>query len=114
LHGNYLWPAMWNNAFNEDDPENARLADMYGIVMGTSPQEPMLSAQKEWDWGPGRQQGNWNYNNLQQRPVLETFWREGVKRNKDFESIYTLGLRAENDSGQPIGAPLTEQIVTVQ
>ena len=35
LKGNYLWPAMWNNAFNEDDPENPRLADEYGIVMGT-------------------------------------------------------------------------------
>ena len=21
MKGNYLWPAMWNNAFNEDDPE---------------------------------------------------------------------------------------------
>ncbi len=114
LHGNYMWPAMWNNAFNEDDPENAKLADMYGIVMGTSHQEPMLRAQKEWDWGPGRQAGNWNYNNVQQRPILENFWREGARRNKDFESIYTMGLRAENDSGQPIGAALTEQIVGVQ
>ena len=35
LKGNYLWPAMWNNAFNEDDPENPRFADEYGIVMGT-------------------------------------------------------------------------------
>jgi len=24
---------MWNNAFNEDDPLNAQLADEYGIVM---------------------------------------------------------------------------------
>ena len=23
LRANYLWPAMWNNAFNEDDPANA-------------------------------------------------------------------------------------------
>ena len=49
VRANYLWPAMWNNAFNEDDTENARLADLYGIVMGTSHQEPMLRAQKEWD-----------------------------------------------------------------
>ena len=49
LKGNYLWPAMWNNAFNEDDPLNPKLADEYGIVMGTSHQEPMLRAQKEWD-----------------------------------------------------------------
>ena len=35
LKANYLWPAMWNNAFNEDDRRNASLADEYGIVMVT-------------------------------------------------------------------------------
>ena len=114
LRANYLWPAMWNNAFNEDDPENARLADEYGIVMGTSHQEPMLRAQKEWDRGPGKKFGNWNYNITNQQPVLQQFWREGIRRNKNFESIITLGLRAENDSGTPIGKDLTEQIVGVQ
>jgi hypothetical protein len=114
LRGNYLWPAMWNNAFNEDDPENPRLADEYGIVMGTSHQEPMLRAQKEWDRSLQRRYGNWNYNNTNQQPVLQQFWREGIRRNKDYESIITLGLRAENDSGAPIGKDLTEQIVGVQ
>jgi len=114
LRGNYLWPAMWNNAFNEDDPGNARLADEYGIVMGTSHQEPMLRAQKEWDRGPGRKYGNWNYNKFNQQPMLRQFWRDGVRRNHDFESIFTLGLRAENDSGAPIGKKLTGKIVELQ
>ena len=61
LKANYLWPAMWNNAFTEDDPDNPRLADEYGIVMGTSHQEPMLRAQKEWDWHLRPTLGNWNY-----------------------------------------------------
>ena len=43
-----LWPAMWGNAFNEDDPLNPKLADEYGIVMGTSHHEPMIRAQQEW------------------------------------------------------------------
>ncbi len=114
IRANYLWPAMWNNAFNEDDPANPRLADEYGIVMGTSHQEPMLRAQKEWDRSRQRTYGNWNYNNTNQQPVLQDFWREGIRRNKNFESIITLGLRAENDSGSPIGKDLTEQIVGVQ
>ncbi len=114
IRANYLWPAMWNNAFNEDDPENPRLANEYGIVMGTSHQEPMLRAQKEWDRGPGRQNGNWNYNNTNQQPVLQQFWREGIRRNKNFESIITMGLRAENDSGMAIGRELTERIIGVQ
>ncbi len=109
LKGNYLWPAMWNNAFNEDDPENPRLADEMGIVMGMSHQEPMLRAQKEWDH---LSRTPWNY--LTNAAGLENFWRAGVKRNKDFESILTLGLRAENDSGAPVGGPVSEQIVAAQ
>ncbi|WP_058189457.1 glycosyl hydrolase 115 family protein [Terracidiphilus gabretensis] len=95
--GNFLWPAMWNNAFNEDDPANAATADMYGIVMGTSHQEPMLRAQKEWDRLPRSVTGGpWNY--ATHPDTLEKFWREGLVRNKGFESILTIGLRGENDS----------------
>lgn len=114
LRANYLWPAMWSNAFNEDDPENPRLADEYGIVMGTSHQEPMLRAQQEWDRGPRRQHGLWDFNKTNQRPALLQFWREGVRRNKDFESIITMGLRAENDSGDPVGKESTEEIIRLQ
>ena len=96
LRGNYLWPAMWNNAFNEDDPENARLADEFGIVMGTSHQEPMQRAQKEWDRRFRRTLGSWNY--AQQPDVLENFWREGVARNRAFENLVTIGLRGANDT----------------
>ena len=48
LKANYLWPAMWGNAFNDDDPLNPVLAQKYGIVMGTTHHEPMLRAQQEW------------------------------------------------------------------
>ena len=58
LKGNYLWPAMWGNAFNDDDKLSPALADEYGIVMGTSHHEPMLRAQQEWKrYG----HGPWNY-----------------------------------------------------
>ncbi|MFA7485914.1 MAG: glycosyl hydrolase family 8, partial [Phycisphaerae bacterium] len=93
LKGNYLWPAMWNSAFNEDDPNNAKLADEYGIVMGTSHQEPMLRAQKEWD---RRHNRKWNY--YTDADTLRKFWREGISRNKDYESIITIGLRGADDT----------------
>ncbi len=117
LRANYLWPAMWNNAFNEDDPANARLADDYGIVMGTSHQEPMLRAQKEWDWRYLKTIGTWNY--AKNPEVLEQFWREGVRRNKNYESIITMGLRGANDTEMAPGGPdanraLLEKIVDVQ
>jgi len=117
LRANYLWPAMWDNAFNEDDPENARLADEYGIVMGTSHQEPMLRAQKEWDRRYQATLGHWNY--AKQADVLEKFWREGVRRNRNYESIVTLGLRGADDTEMAPGGPeanrrLLEHIVDRQ
>jgi hypothetical protein len=116
LKANYLWPAMWNNAFAEDDPDNARLADEYGIVMGSSHQEPMTRAQKEWDWHLRGQYGNWNY--ATQAEVLNDFWRTGVRARKDFENVYTIGLRGENDTPMvrtlEEGVALTEKIVAEQ
>ena len=96
IKANYLWPAMWGNAFNEDDAQNARLADEYGIVMGTSHQEPMIRSQQEWDRRYFRTLGHWNYK--KHTDTLEKFWREGVRRNKNYESIVTMGLRGANDS----------------
>lgn len=118
LKGNYLWPAMWNNAFNEDDPNNPRLADEYGIVMGNSHQEPMLRAQKEWDRRYQRTLGSWNY--YKNPDVLQKFWREGIQRNKNYESIITIGLRGANDTPMIPGGTvaqsmaLLEDIVAVQ
>src|SRR5664280_1309881 len=117
LKGNYLWPAMWNNAFNEDDLQNPKLADEYGIVMGNSHQEPMLRAQKEWDRRYLRSLGPWNYS--KNPDILEAFWREGIKRNKDYESIVTIGLRGANDTEMAPGGPqanmaMLEKIVDVQ
>jgi hypothetical protein len=117
LKANYLWPAMWNNAFNEDDTLNPKLADEYGIVMGNSHQEPMLRAQKEWDRRYQRSTGSWNYS--KDPDLLESFWREGIRRNRNYESIITIGLRGANDTPMAPGGPeanksLLEKIVDVQ
>ncbi len=107
LKGNYLWPAMWNNAFNEDDPLNPKLADEYGIVMGTSHQEPMLRAQKEWDRRYLKTLGTWNY--AKNPDVLENFWRDGIRRNRNYESLITIGLRGANDTPMAPGGPEANQ-----
>lgn len=93
LKANYLWPAMWNSAFGVDDPLNQFTADYYGIVMGTSHQEPMLrSSPVEWNqFGSG--QWNWDANQAN----LAKFWTDGVKRGAPYESIYTLGMRGTGD-----------------
>ncbi|MGO9009912.1 MAG: glycosyl hydrolase 115 family protein [Bryobacteraceae bacterium] len=111
LKANYLWPAMWNNAFNEDDPLNAKLADEYGIVMGTSHHEPMLRAQQEWK---RHGTGPWDY--TRNADVLRAFWEEGVRRNRNYESIITLGMRGDGDMpmSREANTALLERIVADQ
>jgi hypothetical protein len=111
LKGNYLWPAMWNNAFNEDDPLNPKLADEYGIVMGTSHHEPMLRAQQEWK---RHGSGSWDYS--RNSDVLRKFWEEGIERNKNYESIVTLGMRGDGDlpMSESANVALLEKIVADQ
>jgi hypothetical protein len=92
LKANFLWPAMWNSAFNEDDPLNPKLADEYGIVMGTSHHEPMLRAQQEWKRHGA---GPWDYS--ANAKTLDAFWEEGIERNKNYESAITLGMRGDGD-----------------
>lgn len=93
LKGNYMWPAMWGKAFNTDDPENPRLADEYGIVMGTSHHEPMMRAQQEWHNFPNH--GVWNYNTNKDR--LAQFWKEGITRNAKYDNLVTVGMRGDGD-----------------
>jgi len=114
LKGNYLWPAMWGNAFNEDDTLNPKIADEWGIVMGTTHHEPMLRAQQEWK---RHGKGPWDY--AKNPEVLRQFWEEGVRRNKSYESIVSIGMRGDGDmpmAGTGMGAniALLEKIVADQ
>jgi hypothetical protein len=93
MKANYLWPAMWNSAFAADDPLNAKLADEYGIVMGTSHEEPMMRAEKEWTHA---NQGSWDYTT--NAKAIDDFWRAGMLRDKDYEQVDTLGMRGINDT----------------
>ena len=111
LKANFLWPAMWNSAFAADDPLNAALADEYGIVMGTSHEEPMMRAEKEWTRG---NYGPWDY--TKNAKAIDDFWRTGMLRDKNYEQVVTLGMRGANDT--PMSAEtnteLLEKIVADQ
>jgi hypothetical protein len=111
LKANFIWPAMWNNAFADDDPLNVKLADEYGIVMGTSHHEPMNRAHQEWKrYG----KGPWDYSKNEE--VLREFWRQGVERSKDYETIITLAMRGDGDKAMTEGTniALLEKIVADQ
>jgi Glycosyl hydrolase family 115/Gylcosyl hydrolase family 115 C-terminal domain len=113
LKANYLWPAMWDNCFGEDDPLNAKLADEYGIVMGTSHVEPMMRADKEWG-RLGYSARDWNFQTHSNE--LKSFWRDGIERNKDYEKIITIAMRGKIDTPMSPSAnvALLENIVDAQ
>lgn len=111
LRGNFLWPAMWGRAFYDDDPFNPKLADEYGVVIGTSHHEPMMRAHDEWRrYGSGP----WNYE--KNEAVLRNFWRQGITRMGSCESVVTLGMRGDGDEPMSEGAniALLEKIVRDQ
>ncbi len=108
MKANYLWPAMWGNAFNDDDTLNPVLANKYGIVMGTTHHEPMLRAQQEWKrYGKGQ----WNYDSNE--IVLKDFWKKGIEKMDSHESIVSIGMRGDGDMPMTVGSniSLLERIV---
>lgn len=111
LKGNFLWPAMWGNAFYDDDPLNPKLADEYGVVIGTSHHEPMMRAHDEWRrYGKGK----WNYSTNDS--VLRDFWRKSLQRKGNNESLVTVGMRGDGDEPMTEGTQiaLLERIVKDQ
>jgi hypothetical protein len=111
LKGNYLWPAMWGNMFNVDDPQNPVLADEYGIVMGTSHHEPLTRAHEEWKHAG---KGAWNYQT--NAATLQEFWRGGMQRMGTRENIVSIGMRGDGDEpmSQESNIALLERIVADQ
>ena len=113
LKGNMMWPAMWGWAFYADDPENGKLADRMGIMMGTSHHEPMARNHQEYarhrkEWGA------WNYQTNQKK--LDQFFREGIERMKGTEDIVTIGMRGDGDEamGNSTDTKLLENIIDNQ
>lgn len=125
LKGNYIWPAMHVNYFQEN-PENARLADEMGIIVGTSHCDMLMrSNQNEWNpWlkehgyasdyaavhsnkipagsstGENREVIYYDYSIPgKNRDVIRQYWRESIRMNRDYEVCYTIGMRGVHDYG---------------
>ena len=117
LKANYLWPAMHpgTQAFN-DDPENARLADDYAIVMGSSHCEQMLR-NNEGEWKAVEQKhpgtlGDFNY--ITNRQTMQNYWETRVKTNGRYENTYTLGLRGIHDYPMEGANTTAERVALMQ
>jgi len=116
LKANYLWPAMWGNAFYDDDPANGVLANEMGIVMGTSHHEPMAMAQQDWHRYTERNKLSkvWDYS--KNADVLQKSWKFGIERSKNWDKVVTVGMRGDGDEamGEGTNIALLEQIVKDQ
>jgi hypothetical protein len=111
MKGNYLWPAMWGRAFYDDDPQNPKLADDYGVVIATSHHEPMMRAHVEWE---RHGSGDWNYETNTES--LKDFWTKGIQRMGSYESVVTLAMRGDGDKAmtESTNIALLEKIVKEQ
>ena len=121
LKANYLWPAMHpgTQAFNAD-PENARLADEYAIVMGSSHCEQMLR-NNEGEWKAVNQQaqakgekGLGDFNYITNRKTMQDYWETRVKTNGRYENTYTLGLRGIHDYPMEGANSTAERVALMQ
>lgn len=115
LKGNFIWPAMWGSAFYADDPENSKLAQKMGVIIGTSHHEPMGRNHQEWirnheQYG----NGEWDYESNQEG--LDKYFRQGIERSYQTEDIFTLGMRGNGDEamGEGENIALLEQIINKQ
>jgi len=110
LKANTLWPAMHpgTRPFNSF-PENAALADEYGIVMGSSHAEPMLRNNVgEWTDAPGR------YNYATNGEGMRRYWEERVAANGKYENIYTIGTRGIHDGAMQGPKAVPERVALLQ
>ncbi|WP_163399763.1 glycosyl hydrolase 115 family protein [Flavobacterium fluviatile] len=116
LKANYIWPAMWGNAFYDDDAASGPLANEMGIIVGTSHHEPMALAQT--DWHRYIKKNNlpnvWDY--AKNKTVLDEFWKSGIVRSKNWEKLVTVGMRGDGDEAMGEGTNITllENIVKNQ
>lgn len=114
LKGNYLWPAMWGNAFQADDKLNPILADEYGIVMGTSHHEPLMRAHDEWRRYDKGKNTKWDYS--KNDSTLRAFWRSSMEERHTRENIVSVGMRGDGDEpmSEATATALLEKIVSDQ
>lgn len=116
LKANFLWPAMWSNAFYDDDPQNGILANEMGIIMGTSHHEPMAMAQQDWHRFVKRNnlKSLWDYK--KNTDALNQAWKYGIERSRNWEKVITLGMRGDGDEAMQEGTniELLQKIVSEQ
>ncbi|MFT2011386.1 glycosyl hydrolase 115 family protein [Pontibacter sp. 13R65] len=117
LKANLIWPAMHpsTKAFFHY-PGNPKVADAFGILVGTSHAEPMLRNNVD-EWNE-KTMGSFDY--FSNKKAVANYWEKRVAESAGIEAVYTLGMRGIHDSGmegasnRSEAARMLEQIIADQ
>lgn len=116
LKANTCWSAMHEvtKPFNFI-AGNAKTADDFAIVMGSSHAEPMLR-NNVGEWKDDKEK----YDFVTNETGVTDYWEERLKTNGKYENVYTLGMRGIHDSpiqgtkSQADRIPVLEKIIATQ
>lgn len=94
LRANTYWPAMHECSVPFFLTEgNREVAEKYGIYIGGSHCEPMAcNAAGEWS-----RRGNGEYDYVNNRNAVYSFWEDRVREVSNQEILYTIGMRGVHD-----------------
>ncbi|RVT72002.1 hypothetical protein EOD40_16440 [Flavobacterium sufflavum] len=111
LRANLIWPAMHDEtkAFWYY-PQNPVVADRYGIVIGSTHCDMMLRSntfewQKNYEKEYGHKPNEYRYDT--NKAEVTKYWDDRVNAAKNYESMYTIGMRGVRD-GSIVG-PTTKE-----
>lgn len=98
LKGNYIWPAMHVNAF-DNIAENGETIRQYGVVMRKT-----VSAGDEWGTfkkkyasSMGISADTLSYDYTVNPEAVRAFWKDSITKHKDTEVQWLLGMRGTGD-----------------
>lgn len=103
LRANTIWPAMHDStkAFFHY-PQNPIVADKYAIVIGSTHCDQMLRSntfewQKSFATEYGKEPGEYRYD--KNKTEVYRYWDDRVKAVKNYECLFTIGMRGVRDGG---------------
>lgn len=111
LKANLIWPAMHDSTkafwYYKQNPV---VADKYAIVMGSTHCDMMLRSntfewQKNYENEYGRKPGEYRYDTNKEE--VYKYWEDRVNEAKNYEAMYTVGMRGVRDG--EITGPTTKE-----
>ncbi len=110
LKANTIWPAMHPTGSGTtpffEMKGNEKMAERYDIVVGTAHNEPMMTnIPVVWN---KKKMGSFNY--VTNKEAILHLWTKKIKKSRQGNNIYTLGMRGVGDSRMKGVSGIDEQV----